>query len=132
MRADVRGVIWGEGGHSGGSFGVRADDRGVIWDEGRRSGGSFGVRVDIQGGHLGCPWTYRGVIWVSMDIRGGGHLGCPWTYRGLSGLSRGRGRRPHQWPEGPQPSAGTRNKRAKRAVFLVFNIFEGHNTTSVT
>ena len=51
--------------------------RGVIWDEGGRSGGSCGVSMDIQGGHLGCPWTYRG----------------------LSGLSRGRGRRAHQWPE---------------------------------
>ena len=27
--------------------------RGVIWDEGGRSGGSFGMRVDVQGGHLG-------------------------------------------------------------------------------
>ena len=60
--------------------------------------GSFGVRVDIQGGHLGVH----------------GHKGES------SGLSRGRGQRPHQWPEGPQPSAGTRNKRAKRAVFLVY------------
>ena len=87
---------------------MRVDVQGGHGDEGGRSGGSFGVRVDIQGGSFG----------VSMDIQGG-HLGCPWTYRGLSGLSRGRGRRPHQWPEGPQPSAGTRNKRAKRAVFLV-------------
>ena len=31
--------------------------------------------MDIQGGHLGCPWTYRGVIW---DVHGhtGGYLGC--------------------------------------------------------
>ena len=32
------GVIWGEGGRSGGSFEVRVDVQGVIWDEGGRSG----------------------------------------------------------------------------------------------
>ena len=92
--------------------------RAVIWDVHGHTGGSSGVSMDIQGGHLRCPWTYRGSSGVSMDIQGG-HLGCPWTYRGLPGLSRGRGRRPHQWPEGPQPSAGTRNKRAKHIVITI-------------
>ena len=57
----------------------------VIWYEGGRSGGSFGMRVDVQGaeGPTNGPK--------------GGHLGCPWTNRGLSGLSRGRGQRPNQW-----------------------------------
>ena len=59
------GVIWGEGGRSGGSFEVRVDVQGVIWGEVDVRGGSFGVRVDIQGGSFG----------VSKDIQGG-HLGC--------------------------------------------------------
>ena len=65
---------------------MRADVQGVIWDEGGRSGGSFGVRVDIQGGHLGCPWTYRGVIW---DVHGhtGVYLGC--QGEGAEGLTNG-------------------------------------------
>ena len=50
---DVQGVIWDEGRHSGGSFGVRVAVQGVIWNEGGRSGGSFWVKVDVRGGHLG-------------------------------------------------------------------------------
>ena len=47
--------------------------------------GSYGMSLDIQGGHLGCPWTYsqssgctgtyRGSSEMSMDIQGG-HLGA--------------------------------------------------------
>ena len=44
-----------------------------------------------------------------------GHLG---DYLGCQGEGA-KVQRPHQWPEGPQPSAGNRNKRAKLAVFLV-------------
>ena len=57
-----------------------------IWSVHGHKGGSSGVSMDIKGGHLSCPWTYRGVIWgvhghtggsswVSMDLQGG-HLGC--------------------------------------------------------
>jgi len=44
-----------------------------------------------------------------MDIRG--HLGCHW--QGAEDSINA--------PKGPQPYSGTRNKRAKRAVFLVVN-----------
>ena len=55
------------------------------------------MSMDIQGGHVGCPWTYRGVIWdvhghtggssgVSMDIQGG-HLGVHGHTGGSSGMS---------------------------------------------
>ena len=37
----------------------------------------------------------------------------------------GRGRRSYHWPEGPQPPAGTRNWRAKRAIISSFNLFVG-------
>ena len=51
--------------------------------------------MDIEGGHLGCPWTYMGVIWgvyghtgvssgVSMDI-----LGVIWGVHGHIGGSSG-------------------------------------------
>ena len=63
------------------------------------------VRVDIQGGHH-C------------------HLGVHGHKGESSGLSRGRGRRPNQWPEGPQPSAGTRNKRAKHIVITILLYYD--------
>ena len=98
--------------------------------------------MDIRGGHLGCPWTYRGVILGFHGPTGGSSGVCPWTYTGVIwgvhghtggsfGMSmdkqrviwvvKGKGPKaqPMNGPKGPQPSAGTRNKRAKRALFLV-------------
>ena len=46
---------------------------------GRSSGVTMDIHGDGLGGHLVCPWTYRGSFGVSMDIQGG-HLGCPWIY----------------------------------------------------
>ena len=84
-----------------------------IWIVHGHKGGSSGVSMDIQGGHLGFPWTYRGVIWgVSMDIHGG-HLGCSWTYRGviwdvhgqtegyLGCQGEGAKGPTNEWPKGP-------------------------------
>ena len=52
MRWTFGGVIWGESGRSGGSFGVRADIHDGHLREGGRSGGSFGMGADVQGDHL--------------------------------------------------------------------------------
>ena len=39
------------------------------------TGGSSGVSMDIQGGHPGCPWTYRRVIWGVHGHAGGSATG---------------------------------------------------------
>ena len=68
---------------------MRADVHGVIWDEGGRSGGSFGVRVDIQGGHLGCPWIQGGHLGVHGHT--GGSSGMSMDIQGVIWVVKGKG-----------------------------------------
>ena len=97
---DIQGIIWGVHGHKGGSSWVS-------------------MELDIQGGHLGCPWTCRGVIW-GVHGHTGGSSGLSMDINGVIWVVKRKGAEgPTNGPKGPQPSAGTRNKRAKRAVFLV-------------
>ena len=76
--------------------------------------GHTGGHLDVQG-HIGLyiyTIYYRYYIHMTTSH---GHLG---DYLGCQGEGA---KGPTNGPKGPQPSAGTRNKRAKRAVFLVLN-----------
>ena len=49
------------------------DIPGVIWGVHAHKVGSSEVSMDIQGCHLECPWTYRGVVRGVHGHTGGRH-----------------------------------------------------------